>query len=126
MKNVFHFILKAFFVLKTFKFLYWLFAYVKKRFDQNDTVNFKIYDITTWLINSYNTYIFPNISQSKDHQTIKFDQLIEYNKTNIFLQTSCRNWGSETTSLSDVLTATKDNSKTFLGFQVKVKLWQLE
>ena len=32
-------------------------------------------------------HILPNISQSKEHQTMKFGQLIEYNKRNIFLQT---------------------------------------
>ena len=31
-------------------------------------------------------HILPNISQSKDNQTIKFGQLIEYMKSNIFLQ----------------------------------------
>ena len=29
--------------------------------------------------------ILPNISRSKDNQKIKFDQLIEHNKRNIFL-----------------------------------------
>ena len=29
--------------------------------------------------------IFPNISRSKDNQTMKFGQLIEYNMRNIFL-----------------------------------------
>ena len=29
--------------------------------------------------------ILPNISQSKGNQTMKFDQLTEYNKINIFL-----------------------------------------
>ena len=29
-------------------------------------------------------HILPNISQTKDNQTIKFGQLIEYNKKNIF------------------------------------------
>ena len=33
--------------------------------------------------------ILPNISHSKDNQTIKFGQLIEYNKSNIFLQKIC-------------------------------------
>ena len=33
--------------------------------------------------------ILPNISQSKDNQTIKFGQLIEYNKRNIFLKKLC-------------------------------------
>ena len=31
-------------------------------------------------------YILPNISQSKDNQTMKFGQLIKNNKRNIFLQ----------------------------------------
>ena len=30
-------------------------------------------------------HILPNISQSKGNQTMKFGQLIEYNKRNIFL-----------------------------------------
>ena len=35
-------------------------------------------------------HILLNISQSKGSKTIKFGQLIEYNKKNIFLQKSCR------------------------------------
>ena len=35
-------------------------------------------------------HILPNISQSKDNQTMKFGQLIEYNNRNIFLQKLCR------------------------------------
>ena len=31
------------------------------------------------------SHILPNFSQSKDNQTMKFVQLIEYNKINIFL-----------------------------------------
>ena len=34
--------------------------------------------------------ILPNISQSKGNQTMKFGQLIEYNKRNIFLQKLCQ------------------------------------
>ena len=30
-------------------------------------------------------HILPNISQNKGNQTMKFDQLIEYSKANIFL-----------------------------------------
>ena len=33
--------------------------------------------------------ILPNISQSKGNRTMKFGQLIEYNKRNIFLQKLC-------------------------------------
>ena len=41
-------------------------------------------------------HIFPNISQSKGNQTMKFGQLIEYNKKNIFLQKICKKRGRET------------------------------
>ena len=34
--------------------------------------------------------ILPNISQSKGNQTMKFGQLIEYDKRNTFLQKFCR------------------------------------
>ena len=35
------------------------------------------------------TQILANISQSKGNQKMKFGQLIEYNKRNIFLQKLC-------------------------------------
>ena len=31
-------------------------------------------------------HILPNILRSKGHQTMKFDQLVKYNMTNIFLE----------------------------------------
>ena len=34
-------------------------------------------------------HIFPNTSQSEGNQTMKYGQLIEYNKRNIFLQKLC-------------------------------------
>ena len=43
-------------------------------------------------------HILLNISQSKGNQTMKFGQLIEYNKRNIFLQKLCRKWSKETSS----------------------------
>ena len=43
-------------------------------------------------------HILPNISQSKDNQTLRFDQLIEYKKRNIFLKKLCGKWGRETSS----------------------------
>ena len=43
-------------------------------------------------------HILPNISQSKGNQTMKFGQLIEYNKRNIFLQKLCGKWSKETSS----------------------------
>ena len=44
-------------------------------------------------------HIFPNISQSKGNQTMKFGQLIEYKNRNIFLQQLCRKLGKETSSI---------------------------
>ena len=44
------------------------------------------------------THMLPNILQSKDNQTMKFGQLIEYNKRNIFVQILCIKWGRETSS----------------------------
>ena len=35
-------------------------------------------------------HILPNISQSKGDMTMKFGQLMEYNKRKIFLQKFCR------------------------------------
>ena len=49
-------------------------------------VNFKIYDLTDWKTNTI--HILPNISRSKDNQTMKFGHLIEYNMRNIFLEKS--------------------------------------
>ena len=43
-------------------------------------------------------HILPNISQSKCNQTMKFGQIIEYNKRNIFHQKLCGKLGRETSS----------------------------
>ena len=42
---------------KMFSLLFVLKNWQKKRFDQKDKNDLKIYDITTWLANNYNTYI---------------------------------------------------------------------
>ena len=41
-------------------------------------------------------HILPNISRSKDNQTMKFGQLIEYNMRNIFVEKSYTKCGGET------------------------------
>ena len=41
MKNAFHLISKALFVLKIFEFLFWLFGRAEKRLDWKDNVSFK-------------------------------------------------------------------------------------
>ena len=38
-------------------------------------------------------HILPNMSRSKNNQTMKFGQLIEYNRINIFLKKSCKKCG---------------------------------
>ena len=43
-------------------------------------------------------HILANISQSKINQTMKFGQLIRYNKENFVLQKLCRKCASETSS----------------------------
>ena len=43
-------------------------------------------------------HILANISRSKCKKTMKFVQLIYYNKRNIFLQKSCKKWERETSS----------------------------
>ena len=45
-------------------------------------------------------HILTNISQSKGKQTMKFGQLIEYNKINISLQKVCQKRARETSSRS--------------------------
>ena len=45
-------------------------------------------------------HILLNISQSKDNQIIKFSQLIENNKVNIFLQKLCGKLDRKTSSRS--------------------------
>ena len=44
------------------------------------------------------THILPNISQREGNQEMKFGQLIEHNKGNIFLQKLCRKSGWMTSS----------------------------
>ena len=41
-------------------------------------------------------HILPNISRSKGNQTMKFDQLIEYNMRNIFVEKSYTKCAGET------------------------------
>ena len=43
-------------------------------------------------------HVMHKTSQNKGNQTMKFGQLIEYNKIEIFLQKLCRKWGKESNS----------------------------
>ena len=40
--------------------------------------------------------MLPNVSRSKGNQTMRFDQLVEYNRRNIFLEKSYTECGGET------------------------------
>ena len=70
MRNAFYFILEALFFLKIFKALSLLFGKVEKQLDKKDNIKFRIYDVTTWLTNNYNTHIANVFSHVKDNQTI--------------------------------------------------------
>ena len=78
---VFFFILKALFVLKIFEFLSWIFGHLEKMAWLD--VNFKIYDVTTWLRNNHDADIAQRLKKS-GNQAMKFGHLIEYNKWNFF------------------------------------------
>ena len=79
MKNDFCFILKAFFVLKIFKFLFWLVGNVEKiRLILKFMTSQPGYQTIT-------LHILPNISRIKGNQTMKYGQLIENNKRSIIL-----------------------------------------
>ena len=95
MRNVFHFTLKAIFVLKIFKFLSWLFGQVK-----NSLIR-KIRIISKFMTSQSGKqtiaiHILPNVTRSKGNQEMKFHRLWEYNMRNIFLEKSYTKYGGET------------------------------
>ena len=89
MKNAFYFILKALLVFKTFNFLSWLFGCVEKRLDQKDKINFKIYDVTTWLANNYKTHIDQYRMRCSGNEIWSVNR---YNMRNIFLENIHKIW----------------------------------
>ena len=92
MKNTFHFISKALFVLKIYTFLSWLFCHAEDSLIRRLRLTSKFMTSSTvWQITTHKwkqVHIFCNISRSKSNHTIKFDQLIQYNLINIFLEIS--------------------------------------
>ena len=71
--------LKALFVLEIFSFLSFLVM-------QKNGMIRKLRLISKCMTQIITIHILPNISRSKDNQTVKFGQFIEYNMRNIFLQ----------------------------------------
>ena len=63
MKNAFYFTFKA---LKMFEFLSRLFGNVEKRLEKKNKVNFKFYDVTTWLTNNFNTHITQYLKKQRE------------------------------------------------------------
>ena len=84
MKNTFYITLKALFVFKIFKFLYCFFGHVEKWIRNTFISKFVTSQPGKQTIA---IHILPNISRREGNQTIKFGQLIEYNR-NIFLEKS--------------------------------------
>ena len=96
-KNV-YFVLKAFFVLKIFKFLSRHFGHVeKKSLIRKIRLTSKF---ITWQpgLQTIPIHIWLNISESKGNQTMKFGQLIEHSKGNNFLQKLSEKRGRVTSS----------------------------
>ena len=56
-KKAFYLNLKALFVLDILQFMFLIFSQVGKRPDKKAKMNFKLYDVTKWITNSYNTHI---------------------------------------------------------------------
>ena len=83
MKNAFYFILKALFFLKIFKVFVLTFWSCRK----NGLIRKKRL-ISKFMASQsgQQIHILPIISKSKGNQTMKFGQLIEYYKINIFLK----------------------------------------
>ena len=85
---------KALYILKIFKFFYWSFSHVEQT-SWLERLSSKV--VTSELVQQTNPIpILLYISQSKGHQTMKFDQLIDY-KRHVFLQKWWRKWGKDTT-----------------------------
>ena len=80
------------FVFKCWNFFPDFVGDVEKRIDRMARVSFKICEPCIGKL----IIIIPiltNISRSKDNQTMKFGQLVEYNMGNIFLRKSYWKWG---------------------------------
>ena len=79
--------------IEVFFFTFW--SCLLHLFRKNDKVNFKFYEVTAWLSNIVR-HILSNISRSKDNQTMKFGQLMEYKMRKVFLEKSYAKRDGET------------------------------
>ena len=92
-KNAFHFMLTALFVLEIFVFSYWRFDYLEKCLDKMLWLILKIMTSQTGQ-EIITIHLLPNISRSKGNQIMRFGQLKECN--NIFLEKSYKQCDGET------------------------------
>ena len=90
MSNAFYFTLKAIFVFKIFQFLARLWSCRK-------TLISKLV-VSKPRKQTVAIHILPNLSRSKDNQTMKLGQLIEYNMRKMFLEKLYTKCGGETIS----------------------------
>ena len=89
-KNALYFTLKSLFILKIFKFLFWLFGLVEKRLIG------KLRLISRFMTSQHGKqtlaiHILSNISISKGNQTMKFGQLVDMTWEIIFLKSDAKN-----------------------------------
>ena len=85
---------KLFSLLSYLNFSLGFLVMYKKRLDLKYQLNFKLYNVLTWLT-KITVHILPNILQSKGNQTMKFGQLIEYNRETFFLKNHTQNVGEK-------------------------------
>ena len=85
-KNAFCFILKDLFVLEMLKFMSCLFDYEEKPFDKKAVISYSTFLTSQTGKQTLTIYILYNVLGSKGNQAMKFGQLIEYNRRNIFLE----------------------------------------
>ena len=86
LKNASYFMWKALFVLKIFTFFSWIFGYSGKQLDKKAKINFKIYDVTDWGTNKYNT--------QSGSETLSFNKIWreEYFSTKVIQKMRQEDW----------------------------------
>ena len=72
--------------LHFYLYLPWLFGHVEKRLDKKVKINFKIYDVTDWTTNNYNTHIAKYLENWKQLNSEIW--LVNRIHKNIFLEKS--------------------------------------
>ena len=86
--------LKLFKFSRYLSFFYWYFSNVEQT-SWLDSLSSKV--VTSQFVQQTNPIpILVNISQSKGHQTMNFDQLVDYRR-HVFFQKWWRKWGRDTT-----------------------------